>query len=536
MVSWLSANQLPNLRNRVLLAVLLGLGVLTKVSAGPLLPLAALTVTILAIRFRSARFFVITGLILLAGVGLIGGWWVARNLQLYGDLTGLEIMWAVWGERPPLDLPSYLSEALYFRRTFWASFGYGNVPMPAWVYVACDALAIIGIAGLLWCAVRQRKRLTSRVALLLLWVAMTLAALVWYFLRTWAVTGRQLYAVLPVIALGLVSGWSALTPTRWQRYVSGITVAVMLTFAVSSLVGVLIPAYRPSPRLSPAEAEVIVAHRLDWRLGNVARLVGYNVQPEVVAPGETLHVTLYWEPLVQPMRNYTVFIHLFGMGGERIGERDTYPGLGNDPTIYWRPGEIIVDTIPVPVSPEAEGPVALEIEAGLYSLETGQRLSVTDPAGTVIEYPIIGRVKLAQTGHSPTPTYPQLVRFADGTALVGYDLLPCPPAPGEALTVTLHWEPTGPLQSDYTVFVHLVDAGGTIVAQGDGPPRDGCYPTSLWGTDERFSDAHIIPLPGDLPPGEYALLVGLYNPTDGARLPLAAGGDTIRLDESIRIQ
>jgi 4-amino-4-deoxy-L-arabinose transferase-like glycosyltransferase len=532
----------PSLTCLASLAALLGLGMLTKLSAWPLLPLSALAITLLALRLKSWRVFFVSGTILLAGVGLLGGWWALRNLRLYGDLTGLSSMWAVWGVREPLTLSTYLVELRYFRTTFWANFGYGNVPVAGWVYTLLDVTVVGGAVGLLVALVIRRgdpprdPGLHDQIVILVVWAALTSVALIWYLQRTQAVTGRQLYPALPVIALGLVVGWSTFVPGRWRNHLAAAVAVLMLTFAVGAWLIALVPAYRPSPRLPAERADQAIAHRLDWQLGDAATLLGYTPSQEVVAPGGEVTVTLYWQPLGTPDRNYTIFLHLFGVDNAPVGGRDTYPGLGNDPTIYWRPGEIIEDAIPVRVTPDVEGPVLLDIEVGLYDLETGERLPVHDPAGNVVGYPVVGHIKLEGEGQAGVvPAHPLDITFEGGLTLSGYDLSTTTPRPGEPLTVTLYWAPSGPLAADYTVFAHLVDEAGDIVAQGDGPPRGGRYPTTAWAAGEHLADAHVIRLPSDAPPGTYHLLVGLYDAQSGARLPLVAGDDRVSLEEAIRI-
>jgi len=88
----------------------------------------------------------------------------------------------------------------------------------------------------------------------------------------------------------------------------------------------------------------------------------------------------------------------------------------------------------------------------------------------------------------------------------------------DALTLTLTWSATQPIPGDYTIFVHLVDAQGALIAQGDAPPREGYWPTSHWQPDEAISSHHTLALPDDLPNGAYTLLVGMYDPASGARL------------------
>jgi len=72
----------------------------------------------------------------------------------------------------------------------------------------------------------------------------------------------------------------------------------------------------------------------------------------------------------------------------------------------------------------------------------------------------------------------------------------------------------------YTVFVQLLNGDGKLVAQHDGPPDDGQSPTTGWDQGEQVLDVHRVAVPRDLPPGDYTLIVGLYDPNSGARLPL----------------
>ena len=99
------------------------------------------------------------------------------------------------------------------------------------------------------------------------------------------------------------------------------------------------------------------------------------------------------------------------------------------------------------------------------------------------------------------------------------------------MRVTLRWSADARLDSDYTVFVHLVGAEGddAAIAQGDASPLGGRWPTSLWLPGMTLDDVHTIALPEDLAAGSYHLLVGLYDPATGERLRLPDGRDAVRL-------
>jgi hypothetical protein len=98
-------------------------------------------------------------------------------------------------------------------------------------------------------------------------------------------------------------------------------------------------------------------------------------------------------------------------------------------------------------------------------------------------------------------------------------------------TMRLAWQAAPRAWADYTVFVHLVDAAGNRLAGSDAPPP---VPTSQWARGEVIIDERIVPIPDDLPVGDYRLAVGLYRADTGERVPLldAAGtpvGDSLTL-------
>ncbi len=125
----------------------------------------------------------------------------------------------------------------------------------------------------------------------------------------------------------------------------------------------------------PAEIPGMDA-QLNWRLGDLARLVGYSLYPAKVRPGDRLTLTLFWAPLRNTDVAYTVFVHLWD--GKTIwGQKDGPPQEGDFPTTDWFPGDLIADTRVVPIDP-ATPPGRYQLIAGLYRLETGERLPVYD--------------------------------------------------------------------------------------------------------------------------------------------------------------
>jgi hypothetical protein len=78
--------------------------------------------------------------------------------------------------------------------------------------------------------------------------------------------------------------------------------------------------------------------------------------------------------------------------------------------------------------------------------------------------------------------------------------------------------------ADYTIFVHVRDAGNAVVVTADHRPYEGAVPTTKWKPGAVVKDVVWLTLPPEVPPGEYALWVGLYRVDTMERLRLQ--GDT----------
>ncbi len=127
----------------------------------------------------------------------------------------------------------------------------------------------------------------------------------------------------------------------------------------------------------------------------------------------------------------------------------------------------------------------------------------------------------------PPSTQPLDATFGNVATLTGYHLPQATIHPGNSLPITLYWRGEQPTPIDYSVFLHLVDEYGLIVAQRDVYHGPGVYPTSQWATGTQFGDTYALRLPTtSSAPTMAHLTVGLYNHSTGERLPVA-GGDNL---------
>ncbi|MFN8424618.1 MAG: hypothetical protein U0470_14980 [Anaerolineae bacterium] len=102
--------------------------------------------------------------------------------------------------------------------------------------------------------------------------------------------------------------------------------------------------------------------------------------------------------------------------------------------------------------------------------------------------------------------------------------------PGGALFVDLSWSAEQPITRDLSVFVHLVDPDGLVVAQHDSYPAAGRWATSDWPIGGLVPDRHVFRLPPETAaPCDCTVVVGLYDHRTGRRVPIAPGRAELQL-------
>ncbi len=160
-------------------------------------------------------------------------------------------------------------------------------------------------------------------------------------------------------------------------------------------------------------------------------------------------------------------------------------------------------------------PATTPVDHRVHALAVGfQGENVVNERGqyayTIIELPMTTPVSVTPA----TRTENQL----GGLRLTGFTV--APGQLGTELEVTFSWQVQAPSDRYLHVFLHLVDQHNQRVAQHDALG----YPSLEWRAGDRFLTFHTIPLPTDLPPGEYRLITGLYDLFTGERLTTTGPG------------
>jgi hypothetical protein len=516
-----------------LLGVLAGIAALGKLSGLALAGLAGLALMITAWRRATPfRTLLIWGLITGGAMLVTAGWWYGRNLVLYHDPLGLQAMFDILPQRATRPSPAeLLARGQGVWRSAWAVFGWFNVAVGTWLYTVYTGLCLLGLAGLLvaWPARRLLRRKDDReaagagsrtsghelgsparrliqLALLAVWVIVVVLALV-----TWAQMrypqGRLLFpaisAAAVLIALGLL-GW---LPRRLHSAATGLIATSLAVLAILAVGRWIVPAYA-APQLLPSTAEAPGGLQADF--GGQVRLAGYKLEQAQAQPGDTVYLTLYWQALQHPKRDYSVFIHLLDENDLTQAQNDSYPAAGSLPTSEWPLGQLIPDRHAVQIPATAPAPGKFKINVGVYDYATGQRLPVNGQ-----DQVTLGSLDLTPLTSADGIPNPQHINFGDQIALVGFDMNSRTLRPGETLDLTLWWEALTKSKQDYKAFTHLVLPPGTVWA---GMDKDLRGPSSHWQPGQPVEEHYRLSLPKDAPGGAYFIEIGLYDPKTGGRL------------------
>ena len=86
-------------------------------------------------------------------------------------------------------------------------------------------------------------------------------------------------------------------------------------------------------------------------------------------------------------------------------------------------------------------------------------------------------------------------QFGDVARVLSVAVEPETLRPGEPVFVTVQWQPLRQTDVPYTVYVHLIDEAGVLLAQRDTWPGLGRAPTTDWQLDRTFSDTYRVDLP-----------------------------------------
>ncbi len=90
---------------------------------------------------------------------------------------------------------------------------------------------------------------------------------------------------------------------------------------------------------------------------------------------------------------------------------------------------------------------------------------------------------------------------------------------GGLLSLTLYWRALAPIDTSYTVFVHVIDDSGNKAAQTDRLPCQGGCQTTTWRAGDLVGERYDLAIADDASPGRYRIVAGMYDLATMENLP-----------------
>lgn len=352
--------------------------------------------------------------------------------------------------------------------------------------------------------------------------------------RLWRFAGTAVALLLLVAAVGLF--WVALSGGGTAVGPAQDTIVVATRTAA--------PQTTPDSGERMPDITVARVDNLAVQVGEYLRLTGFNLnqnrQPRMgtitlsngteityETKGNDLLLTLNWQVLTPlPHDDFTLMFHLTDEVGNVVQAYNIHTAKRPRPWTAWQEGEQIADFHMLPIGDEvAAGHYALRLS--LYDSRTDTWLPV-ETADAQVMVDDGTAVQLADWQYHPdfSSTFaasevigwsnrPANVIFGDGLQLEEYGI----EEQESGYQLTLGWQ--NQARFEY-LFAQLRNQLGELVWQIDVPPSNSEQDVILLETLSGTEDG--------LPDGRYDIIIGLYDPTTGQRLPVTAGNERMVVD------
>ena len=267
--------------------------------------------------------------------------------------------------------------------------------------------------------------------------------------------------------------------------------------------------------------------------GNELQIMNWRGPDILDQSTNTVTYTLDWSAVQRPGNYYSSFVQL---------QTQDYKGIAGDdilmlrwlyPPTMWQRGDDIPDTHTLTI-PADLAPGAYRLVAGAYVF-VDKRLQAVGPAGDSLgDAPTLGWVKVPQAN---LPAIPKSGIDVDASidGMFGLRHAAVETLPDGKLHLILDWQALVRRPNiDATIFVHVVDKSGKMIAQQDARPWNGQYPTFIWDQGETVQTDYTFDV-GTAAKDDLNIEIGMYTFPDQKRLSViqngsAAADNVIRLN------
>ena len=119
----------------------------------------------------------------------------------------------------------------------------------------------------------------------------------------------------------------------------------------------------------PPEAQAVAPAQLPIDFNHAVELIGYQIKPQQVKPGDSVRVITYWRVTGEVPADLIAFTHLYRTPTEVMAQQDQFDVAG--PSL--QPGDVFIQSHEFIVVPPNTPPGDYPIGVGLYHKDTGER-------------------------------------------------------------------------------------------------------------------------------------------------------------------
>jgi 4-amino-4-deoxy-L-arabinose transferase-like glycosyltransferase len=284
----------------------------------------------------------------------------------------------------------------------------------------------------------------------------------------------------------------------------------------------------PETIVSASRVEIPVTSSDRW-LGDSLWLLGHDIIPADALAGSDLPLEVFWHAPAGGLPAGTRLAWSLTPTDDGTAIPLATTPISRFDSGRWRVGETVHERYRLPIPPG--------LTPGRYQLMAQPVLAdgtMIDPPAALAEMTVSNIDRLYEM--PAVVDFSLDTCFGDRFCLRGIDLAPITTTAGQPIDLTLYWQALTEPDTVYTVFTHLVNEAEDIVLQADHWP--GGIPSDIVDSGQVIIDRVPLVLPGELPPGQYSLIAGLYNAEDGTRLPVTAGSgaeDYLRLPVQVEV-
>ncbi|HLV37780.1 MAG TPA: hypothetical protein VKY59_21860 [Spirillospora sp.] len=319
---------------------------------------------------------------------------------------------------------------------------------------------------------------------------------------------------------------------QWRRMGRNLLIVCALWVVV-----MVASAFWPLPAL---EARLIAQPAATSYLDGALELVAYQVEREVIRPGQPVNATFYWRANASLDAPYALTLRLLEQPTGRPLAAAEIP-LGEPtlpPTNTWPTGmifrkELLLPTVGVELAAPASYWLVVNVWKQPWQPDHMLDVARTDRELLLPDTFILSDMTVLPDEAPPAPPQVADYRFDNQISLVGYDLPSR--AEGRRLRLGFWWQTEADVEQNLTQMLHLRHVETDTYFFYDQPPFRGTFPTENWPAGLLAADRWELDLDASLPAGQYEIYTGLYHFATLERIPVTNAGGEPLSDDRIRL-